>query len=147
MSAREYQFSLVMPEHLEFFWPVICGWIEAALERAAVDTPGLDVVAERVKGGRYLLLLGADAGQVEVVGVLERVNAKRKAYIGIIALGGRTGRALRGIGPEYWQVVRNIAKAEGMSGVRVVGRPGWLRWCAAQPGGAKLKQVLIESGV
>jgi len=148
MAPDQLNVCAVPVDRLGAVWPGVAPWFRDAFARNPEGTQSLRATRGRIARGRYLLLLAGDADAVRCAAILERGAPRGVATVAVVAAGGERHAAFAGPGQALWRAIMGIAREQGAARVRVIGRPGWARWCAKQEGRrVGIKQVILDIGV
>jgi len=125
-------------------------WIEKAMAQAAIAGRPVDEIRARLESGEFRLMLAGRGDEVLVAVVVELIKMRGVAWMFVVAAGGAENRTFREVGPQLWREIVQVSRELGLAGVRLVGRPGWARWCARHGGDGvrvRVRQVLVEARI
>jgi len=148
MEADQLRVCAVPVDRLAEVWPAVAPWFAQAFARNPEGTQSLRATRQRVARGRYLLLMAGDAAAVRCAALLESGAPRGVRTVAVVAAGGERQATFAGPGQALWRAIVGVAREQGAARVRVVGRPGWVKWCAKQEGRRPaIKQVILDIGV
>jgi hypothetical protein len=102
-------------------WPLVCDWVEEALERGSIQTA--DEVLEKIKNREYQLWL-IDDGEPAGAFVTCIATGGRASELVVVCLGGRSMDRWLKAGED---VLSRFAREKGCRRIQMHGRPGWRR--------------------
>jgi len=111
----------INPEHVAGVWPMVRPMIQRAFARTGLD--GYERTEREVLEGLQLLWLAFDEAAIEAVLTTQLIKVGERKVCVLVACSGQDS--------ERWlpllNEIENFARAEGCSGVRIIGRKGWQR--------------------
>lgn len=134
--------SLVPPEAVKDMWPAVAPLLAPAIEMSH-GRADLISVLQWLLERRYLLWIAfPPSGEVRAAFVTREARYPGRSMLSIDFCGGD---GLHGWAAEGTRIFRSFAKDVGLSGVELVGRPGWQKSLA--PYGWEALGVVVETNV
>jgi len=149
-SVPEILFCLVPVAEVGQVIGDLVHWIAKAMAQAALAGRPVDEIRAKLESGEFRLMLAGRGEEVLVAVVLEVMRMRGVAWMFVVAAGGAENRTFAEVGPQLWREVVRLSRELGLAGVRLVGRPGWARWCARHGGDGvrvRVRQVLLEARI
>jgi hypothetical protein len=135
-------FQIVEPGRVDYWWPRVSEWIEAALAASVIRDVPAGHLAQALRDGVSQMLLIADPDAQTLIGAMiftpEQLHSGERV-IAMQACGGErvedwVGGALR--------VVCRVAEGAGCTHVLALGRPGWVKYL--RPLGVRRRATVFE---
>jgi len=124
---------IVVPEDLEYYWPLAKAWLEPALERQGCDID-IDYVDAALSKGTAQLWVELHDGQIIAAGVTDITVTSKGPICTLLAVGGKKVD----VWADRCDQVADWAETMGCIAIEGLGRRGWK---------AKIPKGWYESGV
>ena len=112
-------------DEIEEWWPALAPLVRKPLEHEKVKELTTDDILDRIKSRDMQCWIAHEDGQILSVGITEIIEYPQRRVLGLPFLGAVKGSIDHWF--EYFEVIKDFARAHDCDVVRIWGRKGWER--------------------